>query len=296
MASFITTVPANLQTNVGIFTNGDIPGVGPALSFPHVTNIGGFTVTATTTVTSISFPNCTSIDPTTLQDGGIFLLNNAGVTTISAPVLTKTGGGIFIEGHTLLTSINLGVLQQTGLDLVILNDSTGFTGINLPALTFCGGDFAVGGAHFNYSNLNAPILARAGQVELSGSGVFSLPSLAQVSAGFGGGNGSINSSGNFTGTAISLPVLRDVGGNILLNCPNVVTIDLSSYVPINGVVFSTFGSNNVNAATNNAILHQMVLAAGFTSGSVVLAGAAPTGQGLTDKATLIGRGISVTTS
>lgn len=294
MATFITTVPANLQSAIGIFTNGDIPGSGPAISFPHVTSIGGFTVIGTSN-TSVAFPNLTSIDINAVQQGGIFILNNSGLTSISAPLVTKIGGAIDFQNNAL-TAVAFPVLQHMGQDLIILSTATGFTTATFPALTFCGGDFVVGGAHFVYSGLTAPLLAQAGQIELSGSGTFSLPALVAVSAGFGGGNGSIVSSGNFTGTAISLPLLGPVGGNVLLNCPNLVTIDLSSFVPGGGMIFSTFGSNNVNAASNNAILRRMVLNAAFTSGSVTLAGAAPTGQGLTDKATLIGRGVSVTTS
>lgn len=296
MSTIITTVPANLQTNIGVFTNGNIPGFSGALSFSHATNIGGFGVTNTTNITSISFPNLTVLDQNSIQQGGIFILNNSVLTFISAPLLTKIGGAVFIESSPLLSSVTFPVLQHTGQDFVCLDDAASFTGISLPALTFCGGDFAVGGLNFVYSSTLAPLLAQAGQVELSGVGTFSLPSLTAISSGFGGGNGSISSSGNFRGTAISLPLLSAVGGLILLNCPNLVTIDLSSYSPFNGVTFSTFGSNNVNAASNNAILRRMVLNAGFTSGNVTLAGAAPTGQGQTDKATLIGRGVSVTTS
>ena len=44
------------------------------------------------------------------------------------------------------------------------------------------------------------------------------------------------------------------------------------------------------------ILARCVANPAYVTGSIVLGGAAPTGQGVTDKATLIGRGVSVLTN
>jgi hypothetical protein len=57
--------------------------------------------------------------------------------------------------------------------------------------------------------------------------------------------------------------------------------------------------NALNEASVNAILARCVASESFTAGTVNLAGgtiAAPTEQGATDKATLIDRGVDVTTN
>lgn len=102
-------------------------------------------------------------------------------------------------------------------------------------------------------------------------------------------------------TSLSFPSLTHVlsGITIKLN-PLLTTISIPSYNVLNTETFD-FSGNALTASTVNAILARLVLNPGYVSGVLDLSGgtnAAPTGQGIVDKATLIGRipGVTVTTN
>jgi len=85
----------------------------------------------------------------------------------------------------------------------------------------------------------------------------------------------------------------NIGGNT-----NLTTVDVSSYVPENDAYFSA-NVTALNAASVNMILARHVAVPGYVSGTIDLSGgtvAAPTGQGIADKATLLGRGVTLTTN
>lgn len=105
-------------------------------------------------------------------------------------------------------------------------------------------------------------------------------------------------------TSVSLPsliVAGQAGGWYGLNISqntSLTTIDISSYFPTDGEI-GTFTLNNLSAASVNHILSRYVANPGYANGSITLNGgtnAAPTGQGIVDKATLLGRGVTVTTN
>ncbi len=264
--SSIDTVPPNLGHLVGRFTNGDIGGVEDYV-FNETTSLGGFAYFSDTVLLTFSAPRLLTIDPANTQGGSLLLNGCVNLTSVSAPLLGIVGGAL----------------------IVLSNFSSSLATSPFPSLTTVVADFVVGGLGFVYDSTLAPLLASVGSLELSGSGVYSLPSLVTVGT-------TIVSSGNFSGTAISFPNVVTIGGTVALNCPNMVSLDVSSWVPTPGNTFSTFGSNSLNAASVNLVLRRCVLNAAFTTGSITLTGAPPSGQGVTDKATLIGRGVSVTTS
>ena len=73
---------------------------------------------------------------------------------------------------------------------------------------------------------------------------------------------------------------------------------MPALVPINGVSFNVQNCA-LTAASVNALLARFVANAAYVSGSIDLSGgtsAAPTGQGITDSATLTGRGVTVSTN
>lgn len=82
------------------------------------------------------------------------------------------------------------------------------------------------------------------------------------------------------------------------NSPLLTTIDISSYVPVN----NSTGNFSFNALTNDAItniLARFVANVGYVSGEILLNGgtnAVPAGLAAAHKATLIGRGVTVTTN
>jgi len=101
-------------------------------------------------------------------------------------------------------------------------------------------------------------------------------------------------------TTVDLSNLTSANGLTFSNCDLLTTIDLSSFINIIGVDNNfNFSDNSLSEITVNDILSKMV-ATDF-SGVVYLSldggtNAAPTGQGLIDKATLESRGWIVTTN
>lgn len=109
--------------------------------------------------------------------------------------------------------------------------------------------------------------------------------------------------GNPALVSISLPSLvtadnSGFGGFNVRTCPSLTTIDVPLYFPENG---DTFDGRDcaLNASTVNLILARHVANPAYVSGGINLSGgtnAAPSGQGIADKATLNGRsaGLCVT--
>jgi len=84
----------------------------------------------------------------------------------------------------------------------------------------------------------------------------------------------------------------------IANNTSLTTINLGAEFPDNGKNY-TLNNNALNAATVNSVLALLVAEPSYVSGTVLLNGgtnAAPSGQGIADKATLIGRGVTVTTN
>ncbi len=101
-------------------------------------------------------------------------------------------------------------------------------------------------------------------------------------------------------TSISLPALVGSGVTLINLSTNAVltTISIGASSLLNGFNLNSSGCA-LTAATVNSILAIGVANAGYTSGVLNLGGgtnAAPTGQGILDKATLLGRGVTVTTN
>lgn len=134
-----------------------------------------------------------------------------------------------------------------------------------------------------------------------------------------------SSSGPFTGTGFQYlgTLLANTFSVTAAGAPNVVTIDFPNLVTILSGAFSmnvvapslttinlpvfvptpaktfTWGPAPINAASVNNFLARCVANAAFTAGTINFANvgvSAPTGQGLVDKVTLQGRGVSVNTN
>ena len=102
-------------------------------------------------------------------------------------------------------------------------------------------------------------------------------------------------------TAVSLPSLTTVGlsGNTFdtQGCTLLQTISVPVWLPTDGLIINCAGCA-LNAASVNQILARCV-ASGVTTCTIDLSGgtnAAPSGQGITDKADLITAGNTVTTN
>jgi len=96
---------------------------------------------------------------------------------------------------------------------------------------------------------------------------------------------------------VSLPNLVDItiGGLVFQGSPLLTSVSLPVFVPRNGMTIDISGGA-LDVTSVDGVLARCVANAAFVSGTVNLSGgtnAAPTG---TDKATLIGRGVTVTTN
>ncbi len=125
----------------------------------------------------------------------------------------------------------------------------------------------------------------------------------------------MDESPSFEFTTSDIPSISNPGSNLVLYSYGNSTLDLSTFVdlpyleltssvldtvifhPTNVPLSQNYSCSSFTSAVVNSILADMV-ASGQSGLSIALAGdcAAPTGQGLTDKSTLISNGWSVTTN
>jgi len=125
----------------------------------------------------------------------------------------------------------------------------------------------------------------------------------------------IDESPSFEFTTSDIPSISNPGSNLILYSYGNSTLDLSTFVdlpyleltssvldtvifhPTNVPLAQNYSCSSFTSAIVNSILADMV-ASGQSGLGIALAGdcAAPTGQGLTDKSTLISNGWSVTTN
>lgn len=103
-------------------------------------------------------------------------------------------------------------------------------------------------------------------------------------------------------TAVSLPLLvnaTDTGTNFRIDHnASLVNLSLPMFVPVDGIVYN-FSHNALSVVSVNSLLARFVANVSFVSGTIVLEGgtnAAPTGQGLLDVATLLARGVAMSTN
>lgn len=209
---------------------------------------------------------------------GYFIFTDApGLLTFSSTV-SLSEGGFEIDNNSTLQSVsfpNLTQIDPTGayFGVLFFDTDPSLASVSAPLLTIVGG----GSVHVT----NSPALTTV-----------NLDSLATV------GN-QLSITGNTFLTSLSLPALVtatnlfDVSG-----CTSLSSLSIPVFVPTN-----TKNVNAANCALNatsvNLVLHRCVLNAGYVNGTVNLSGgtnAAPSGAGVADKATLIGRGVTVLTN
>jgi len=113
------------------------------------------------------------------------------------------------------------------------------------------------------------------------------------------GSGSLKAIGCTSLPSISLPSLVTIAEVIdFQSCSSLVSVSFPLFLPTNSKAVN-FANCALSSASVNHILARCVANAGYVSGVVNVQGgtsAAPTGQGVADKATLIGRGVTVNTN
>jgi hypothetical protein len=197
------------------------------------------------------------------------------VTTLGTPDLVfnvaTSSVGFDIETYTDLETISFPNLTTLGQDAYItIAYLTSLTSVSFPVLTD-------GGSSINVQD--NPDLT-----------TFSAPVLVEVDNGFSIGNCASLGS-------LSLPSIVTVPNGITVATNAALSsVSLPSWLPTNGSV-NVFTGNALNQASVDHILARGVANAAFVSGSVALTGgtnSTPSAAGLADKATLVGRGVTVT--
>lgn len=268
-----------------------------AINLSSLQTVGGtlpFDFGGATSFTSISLPALTSIT------NALALLDATSCLTFTANALTTITNGVCqINNNTALQSVSMNACTAVGGILEFANNPN-LTTINMAALTTVGAvtadDLAISTCP-NLTSINFNSLVHVDQtLGINGTAlkVISLPALTNVGEDLTLGGFSPNNSL----TSISLPVFVSFNGN--LGCggqPLLSSFNAPSIIFTDGVVI---GLNNcaLNAASVNQVLARGV-ASGVTTCTFELAGgtnAAPTGQGILDKATLIGLGNTVNTN
>lgn len=223
-----------------------------------------------------------------VTSNGQAAFNSSSLTSVSLPKLTTTGS-FDIANNTHIASFSVPSLVTGGN--LNLDNITPLTTASFPALTSCS-DLLLNGSS-SLTSFSAPNLQTIGGVtNMSGTALtsLSLPSLTST-----GDMWTINSTPI---TSISLPAFTTFGFNIdwSLNT-SLVSVDMGGAFFFDGMSVLLNGCA-LNAASVNAILHLGVLS-NTTTSTYNLSGvtnAAPTGQGIADKATLIAMGNTVTTN
>lgn len=215
-------------------------------------------------------------------------------TTLDLPLLKKVAGGFTVNNPAALASMNVPSLVTVGADLDLTGNAF-LEPISLPVLASVGGNFIADGC-IAVSSINTDALTSTGA--------------------------NYNAVGCDSLVAIHASLLASVGGNLDIgSCPLLTSVNFPALTTLgaefdfdNNTLLSTIGFANLAAFANGVLIFcqnsaldgptiNKILALGVASAVTTcdfeLSGgtnAAPSGQGVLDKATLIGNGNTVNTN
>lgn len=193
--------------------------------------------------------------------------------------------------ETLTSSTILTIDQVINASLTVDNCDV-LSSIHFPVLTDVEGSISISNAP-QLTSIQFEALENVSIIDFD-----TLPLLTTVSLGDLTTASSIGVAACDALTSLGVTSLVTVGAMTIINNPLLTDIVLLSWVPTNGSSYS-FQANALNDSTVNLILAQGVANAGFVTGVIDTSGgtnAAPSGQGIVDKATLQGRGVTVSTN
>ena len=265
------------------------------ISLPLLTNLGG-------SMTIDNNPFLTSfIIPQLRQAGPVEISGNTTLTSIGFPVLVKALS-FAVSGSSALTTLNLPLLARD--DEGIFVNGTILSSISFPVLKHSGGLYI--GGNTLLTNLSVPLLDTTSIPDGSGGGltVTGNPLIQTLSAPKLKYAVMIDIESNNALTTISLPLLTTIYSYTnnpvvtIKNCVNLTAVVLDAFVTFDGLTFDVSG-NKLPSAQVNYLLHKLVgitPALGFITITLNQSvPAPPTGQGITDKATLVAAMNDVTT-
>ncbi|MES2848339.1 MAG: hypothetical protein V4685_04750 [Bacteroidota bacterium] len=287
-----------------------------SLSLPLLDRItGSIVITGNSNLTAVSMPlvtnattgyslliqnnnKLTSVDMRSLVKAISFTIsNNRKLNTINFNSLSSTTYGLDIVSDSSLTSISFPVLTSVGAnnDIEIAGDSS-LVSLSLPLLTSATSLYI---ANLNLQTITFTSLSSLAYdltIYSSAASTISFPALTSVS--------SINIAYHPLLTSVNLPVLASVQspvpiyqGGIYSN-PLLTAINWPNLNSISMIENAHFNSNRLPSSEVNEILAKLV-AGGMGNGTIDVRqtpAAPPTGQGITDKATLLSRNNVVNTN
>jgi hypothetical protein len=131
-----------------------------SVNLPALDTVGNLLVSNNAALTSLSLPALTKVN------GYLVVDTNGSLTSVSLPLLTTVSGRLLIIWSTFLTGLSLPVLTTVGGDLAV--DSNLFLpGLSLPALTGVSGTLGITNSRF-LTNFNLPALTTVGVLDIWG--------------------------------------------------------------------------------------------------------------------------------
>jgi hypothetical protein len=271
-------------TALAIFNNNALT----TLSFPVLQNLpssGGVNISGNPLITSIQFPSLVN------APNGNILISANNISTFSAASLVSIGQ-LSVQSEPALTSINLPALTGAVNGLYISNNSA-LTSVQANALNNTGGISIIGNV---LTTLSATSLVSSGYIQIQNenslTGV-SFPALTSTV---------LNITGNSNLTSVSFPVLTThTNGDMTINSNvNLTSISLPALTTITNAGYIYLNGNKLSTSQVNSLLHTLVLVAPPLSGLHLIdlrqtPVAPPSGQGITDKNTLISQSNTVLT-
>lgn len=246
-----------------------------------------------------------SFDDLVAVSGTFAPTNLAGLTALELPTLVNVGTNFTPSNMAALTTLTLTSLTNVG-GLFNLTSFGALTTLSLPALASVGATFAPS-SMASLTTFSMPVLVNIG-ANFNPSSMGSLTTLsAPVLAKLGGQLGPSNMASL---TTASFPELVSVGGTVAMNSSlgnlaNVTLGTIGTLKSIGGATINISGQK-LTADSVNGILALLVSLDGtdgttlWGSGKTLTinggTNSAPTGLGITDKATLQARGATVTTN
>jgi hypothetical protein len=244
---------------------------------------------------------------------GELIIDGIGITTLNLPALVKINGNISINDNANLTSVNISGISEI-MELYVrnnavlssvsfsaltnstesfrINNNSSLNSINLPSLTSCFSGLEI--SNQILTSINLPALTVASYLYISGLSLTTLSLPALVSSFINITNTSLQ--------AITLPSYTTTKGFDFSNNSFLTTISLPSLtIDITEANYTFRAISNKLSVTNvNYLLNKLVsISPALTGKYIELYGqnpiAPPSGQGITDKNTLIANGNNVYT-
>lgn len=261
--------------------------------------VGVFCLTASTTVTSISFPNATAFNQSLETETCLNVAGCSNLISFSAPQVQTAQQDFNINSMPLLSVLDIhSIVSVPGF--FVLNYLDVLASINLPNLTSAGAIFFDNNALL--TTLNVPLLSTVStDVAINVNPLLtsiSLSSLVSIGGAFAFDN-------NTAMTSIDMPLMTTyvgaAGTGIVANtCPNLTTFNAPNIIFSAGAgVVVDFNGCALNQTSVEQILSRGVATGGGGGAIMDLSGGTNFGQaglspaGAADLATLLGNGWTV---